>query len=278
MPMPPDPSIVSMRCLAGEPGSVYDWHSHPFFEFTFVSDDQATIGYPPGKRDVSRDTLLLYHVQERHGGWCGSRQRPRFWVVHFMAESRWLGQFQSLASSDASRRVWNLKPDQAATFKAIFLHLLTEHTNRRENAQMAESAWLRLMLISVHRWAAGNRETTVLPEVTNPDLLKLWHVVNASVGHPTEFRERIESLPNYDSLRHGFKKAFGCSPHEMMRQLRIQHVKNLLLESRLSIKEIAMQCGFERQHELARAFKLCTGVSPTAWRNQPFARNSVRAQ
>lgn len=272
------PSIISMRCLTGEPGSVYGWHSHPFFEFSFVDDDAAVIGYPPGKRDVERNTLLFYHRGERHGAWCEGRQRPRFWVVHFTLDAAGLERFTALATGDASRRVWGLKPDQAAAFKSVFLHLLTEHTNRRENASLAESAWLQVLLVSIQRWATDTREPGVLPEVTNPDLLKLWHLVNASVANPADFRRQIEALPNYDSLRHGFKKTFGRSPHELMRQLRIQHVKNLLLETRLSIKEIALLCGYERQHELARAFRLTTGVAPTAWREHPLEGDSIRAQ
>ena len=58
-----------MRCLAATPGQHYPWHSHSFCEFTFVSDDSATIGYPPGKLVTARDTLLFYHAGERHASW-----------------------------------------------------------------------------------------------------------------------------------------------------------------------------------------------------------------
>jgi hypothetical protein len=40
-----EPAILSMRCIVAEPCSSYDWHTHPFYEFSFVSDDSATIGY-----------------------------------------------------------------------------------------------------------------------------------------------------------------------------------------------------------------------------------------
>ena len=56
-PVVADLAVLSMRCIAAAPCSTYDWHSHPFFEFSFVSDDNATIGYPPGMRAVGRDTL-----------------------------------------------------------------------------------------------------------------------------------------------------------------------------------------------------------------------------
>jgi transcriptional regulator GlxA family with amidase domain len=153
--------------------------------------------------------------------------------------------------------------------------MLNERIRPREFQRQAESAWLRLLLISVHRWVTGEAGDLLTPDAVNPELVRLWHLVNASVGQPAEFHEQIHTLPNYDSLRHGFKRAFGCSPRDMMLRLRIQHAKNLLLETNLSIKEIADRSGYQRQHEFARAFRQHTGAAPTVWRAQPFMRSET---
>ena len=271
-PAATDLAVLSMRCIAAPPCSTYDWHSHPFFEFSFVSDDDATIGYPPGMRAVSRDTLLLYHVGENHAGWSGPKQTPRFWVLHFTLPAELLAAFPRLAEPIAERRLWTLRHDQAESFRWMFLQMLNERLRPREFQGAAESAWLRLLLISVHRWATGDAVESLTPGVANPELVRLWHLVNASVGQPAEYLEQIHTLPNYDSLRHGFKRAFGCSPRDMMLRLRIQHAKNLLLETNLSIKEIAVRCGYQRQHEFARAFRQHTGAAPTSWRAQPLLK------
>lgn len=272
--MPPaDLAVLSMRCIAAAPCATYDWHSHPFYEITFVSDDAATIGYPPGMLPVGPDTLLFYHVGERHAGWSGPRQTPRFWVVHFTAPPELLATFPLFGAPDAARRSWTLRTEHAETFRWMFLQMLNERLRPREYQQAAESAWLRLLLISVHRWVSGDPVVSLTPNLVNPELVKLWHLVNASVGQSADYLDRIHALPNYDSLRHGFKRAFGCSPRDMMLRLRIQHAKNLLLESNLSIKEIAARSGYQRQHEFARAFRQHTGSAPTVWRAQPFVRD-----
>lgn len=274
----PEPAIISMRCLAATPGQHYAWHSHSFCEFTFVSDDSATIGYPPGRLAAARDTLLFYHAGESHAGWSNERQSPRFWVVHFSAPLSLLARFPALANTDPTRRAWTLRPEQAETFRWLFLQLLNERTREQTLRPQAESAWLSLLLIAVQRWAEGQATETLTPAVAHPDLIRLWHLVNACVGEPGDFQRRIHELPNYDSLRHGFKRAFGCSPRDMMLSLRLQHAKNLLLESSLSIKEIAQRCGYHRQHEFARAFRQQTGSAPTEWRLQPLARLSAEAK
>lgn len=277
MPLPSlsaELAVLSMRCIAATPCSTYDWHSHSFFEFSFVSDDNATIGYPPGMRAVGRDTLLFFHRDEKHAGWSGPTQTPRFWVLHFTAPTEDLRLFPRFADPSPEGRVWSLRPEQAETFRWMFLQMLNERVRPREFQAVAESAWLRLLLISVHRWLTDDATESLTPDVVNPDLVKLWHLVNAGVGQPAEYLDRIRVLPNYDSLRHGFKRAFGCSPRGMMLRLRIQHAKNLLLETNLSIKEIAQRSGYVRQHEFARAFRQHTGCAPTKWRAQPFTRTN----
>jgi len=52
-------------------------------------------------------------------------------------------------------------------------------------------------------------------QMASTDLLSLWQAVNATSENPAEALERIRSVPNYDSLRHAFKKSFGLSPREM---------------------------------------------------------------
>ena len=274
--MPPELAVLSMRCIAAEPCATYDWHSHPFFEFSFVTDDNATIGFPPGMRAVGRDTLVLYHSGENHAGWSGPQQTPRFWVVHFTVPLEVLAQFPKFAEPSSERRMWTLRQDQAEAFRWMFLQMLNERIRPREFQAQAESAWLRLLLIAVHRWVTGDATEALTPDAVNPELVRLWHLVNSSVGQPAEYLEQVHALPNYDSLRHGFKRAFGCSPRDMMLRLRIQHAKNLLLETSLSIKEIADRCGYQRQHEFARAFRQHTGAAPTAWRAQPFVRTETR--
>jgi len=265
-----EPKVVSMRCLVAEPGATFPWHSHDFEEFTLVTDDETTIGHPSGKRPAEKNTLFLYHRGESHGSWSSPKQKPRFWVVHFTPGSGFYRENARLGNPDATQRVWQLSPEQVETFKWLFLQILNEHTHRRGQRLVAESAWLTLLLVSVERWAEGETPVMPVPDGISSEVLRLWHVVNACVGNPAEFLEEIRLMPNYDSLRHKFKNAFGCAPREMMLRLRIQQAKNLLLETRLSVKEIATRAGYQRQHEFARAFKQDVGMAPSEWRLNPF--------
>jgi hypothetical protein len=268
------PRVVSMRCHAAEPGAHFSWHSHPFEELTFVSDDGATIGCPLGHLPVAQNTLLLYRRGEAHAAWCGQAERPNFWVVHFAAGRTLTRVMSRMFTAPFRKRFWGLTPEQAEAFKSYFLRLQAERMQPRKLAEAAESAWLQLLLVSAGRWASGP-DAPAPPSWIKPELQRLWQQVNAAVGKPAKDQRQVLHLPNYDSLRHGFRQVFGCSPRRMLLRLRMQHAKNLLLDSPLSIKEVAARCGYARQHEFTRAFRQHFGRAPSQWRASPFASRSI---
>jgi AraC-like DNA-binding protein len=262
-------AVLDMRCGSSPPSSEFEWHEHPFLELAFVSQDQATIGFAPHIRSVEPDTLVLFHGGERHASWAPPRHKPRFWLLHFHLTTEVLSKFPRFIVTAPEQRVWKLQPRQGEAFRRLFLQMLNERVRPQELQAEAEAAWLHLLLISVHRWVSEGCTESAAPPLANPELVNLWHLVNASVGQSSDYVERIHRYPNYDSLRHSFKRAFGCSPRGMVMRLRVQHAKNLLLESNLSVKEIAVRCGYQRQHEFSRAFRQQVGFSPTEWRADP---------
>lgn len=264
------PTVVSMRCLVAESGASYDWHSHPFEEFTLVTEADTTIGYAAGKRPTKKNTLLLYRPGEPHGSWSHAGQTPRFWVLHFAAGRAMNEAFASLHSAHPEQRVWSLSDGQVETFKYFFLQILNEETHRRLQHAEASSAWLRLLLIALNRWHSGSGDPGSSARLNSPALVQFWHLVNASAVAGEPVMRQLRNQPNYDSLRHGFRKAFGCSPSEMILRVRMQQAQNLLLDSRLNIKEIATRTGYSGQHEFARAFKKHTGMAASEWRQRPF--------
>ena len=65
-----------------------------------------------------------------------------------------------------------------------------------------------------------------------------------------------------------FKVQFGCSPHRFIIEQRIRHAKDLLLRSRFTLADIALESGFADQAHLGRSFNRHVGVSPGRWRRK----------
>ncbi len=71
------------------------------------------------------------------------------------------------------------------------------------------------------------------------------------------------STPHFKAL---FTKTVHMSPTAYIVQLKLAHIKNLLLTTDLAISEIARQMGFNDQMYLSRFFKKHTGMTPTEFR------------
>ncbi len=63
-----------------------------------------------------------------------------------------------------------------------------------------------------------------------------------------------------------FVAALGRTPHDELLRLRLDRVKELLLETSLSVASIARRAGFEREEYMNVAFKRTFGVTPGTYR------------
>jgi AraC-like DNA-binding protein len=74
-----------------------------------------------------------------------------------------------------------------------------------------------------------------------------------------------------------FKTSFGISTHQWLLQHRIEHAKELMAQTTMSLLEIAIQSGFNDQPAFTHTFQQFVGVSPGRWRRHCTTGHS-RAQ
>jgi len=65
-----------------------------------------------------------------------------------------------------------------------------------------------------------------------------------------------------------FKAVTGVGFQDYLLQIRLNAAKQLLLDTQLSVSEIALRCGFSTSNYFGDAFRRYHGVSPTEYRNQ----------
>jgi transcriptional regulator GlxA family with amidase domain len=63
-----------------------------------------------------------------------------------------------------------------------------------------------------------------------------------------------------------FRRSVGVTPHNWLLTLRVEVAKQKLREGRLSLRDVALACGFADQSHLTQVFTRLVGVSPGAWR------------
>lgn len=64
-----------------------------------------------------------------------------------------------------------------------------------------------------------------------------------------------------------FKTSTGMSPMRWLSLQRVEHAKTLLLQTDLTLEQIAQACGFADASHFAREFSRTAEASPGAWRH-----------
>lgn len=86
----------------------------------------------------------------------------------------------------------------------------------------------------------------------------------------SEASRLIDLSPSYFCA--AFKKALGRSPHQFQIELRVERAKTLLVDSALSLVDVALLLGFSSQSHLSDCFRRITGVSPARYRAEVRAK------
>jgi AraC family transcriptional regulator len=74
-----------------------------------------------------------------------------------------------------------------------------------------------------------------------------------------------------------FRGTFGCSPHAFVVRRRVELAAKHMLQTDLSLSDIALGCGFVDQAHLCHHFRVLTGETPAAWRRAKRAQGADMA-
>ncbi|HET8773195.1 MAG TPA: AraC family transcriptional regulator [Thermoanaerobaculia bacterium] len=87
-----------------------------------------------------------------------------------------------------------------------------------------------------------------------------------STVRASEFALRMRRTPA--QLAREFHASAGCCLKDYLKTLQIERAKELLHGTRRSTAQIAVDAGFGTVRSFYRAFRRCTGVSPTEYRKE----------
>lgn len=153
----------------------------------------------------------------------------------------------------------------------------------RTEAPELEAAFARLSEI----FAVGSaHEELHLARFWGELALHFWPVSDEGGGHPPWMRQTLHRFEREDGVRGGYEfllhiapvsprqlhrewtRAFGQTPSAWVLQTRLDRAALLLLQTSLSVQEVAARCGFENVSYFFRVWKARFGDSPRAYREQ----------
>lgn len=98
---------------------------------------------------------------------------------------------------------------------------------------------------------------------------KAAHIIREQACTGIRVGELVAALDvSRRTLEEKMKAALGRSPHEEIRRVQFERVKDLLIDTDLKIAEVAKRTGFGNARRMAEEFAAVVGMSPKAFRAQ----------
>uniref|UniRef100_A0A4Y8PUC8 HTH araC/xylS-type domain-containing protein n=1 Tax=Paenibacillus athensensis TaxID=1967502 RepID=A0A4Y8PUC8_9BACL len=67
-----------------------------------------------------------------------------------------------------------------------------------------------------------------------------------------------------------FQSAYGMSPRQYLSMVKLRQAKLLLMDSELSVEQVAVRLGYHDVSQFSKQFKRWTNLSPSAYRQLSF--------
>jgi AraC family transcriptional regulator len=180
---------------------------------------------------------------------------------------------QDFAREGGARGQVSLKPPPSGANDPIIRHLLACLYPAFEHAENYNSLFVDhvALALQAHLLQTYGGSGLVVPAVRRGlsplQERRAKELMNASLDKDISVAQVAREVGLSSShFSRAFRKATGRPPHRWLLEQRIEATQSLLLNSRMSLEEIAKACGFSDQSHLTRAFTRMVGTSPGAWR------------
>ncbi len=226
-----------------------------FLLFWSVSGEES-FSFPTEKVTLHPGGFVLYAPGEPQLHETVS-EHAEFYYMHFLASEALLSEFALTTST-----VYDAPP--APEIAVLFEELLSEMQLCQPHHGAVCAALLYKILALLCRKKSAKH---AVPPAYFDSISYIVSVLNR------EYAEN-RSLDDYAALVHMskyhfsriFQKVTGSSPIAYRNHLRLEHAKELLSDTRLSVAEIARRVGIDSPSYFHSFFLTHTGMSPSQWR------------
>ena len=140
------------------------------------------------------------------------------------------------------------------------------HSSQNNHLQEAQDNLLAAMLICIMQDVKNTHQTTSHIQEYNLGLHIKEYIDNHYLEdlHLNDIAAALHINPYY--MSHTFKKAIGYSPIQYMIRRRIGESQNLLMNTRYTITDIALRCGYNNSNYFQADFNSIVGMPPGRYR------------
>lgn len=136
-------------------------------------------------------------------------------------------------------------------------------------AKMIVHKKIRFSRILVHPTHVVERRSTDVLAVSDDLVASAINYINQHANRVVSVEDVAAAVGLSRRMLHNrFKQAIGRSIHDEIKRVRIQQAIRMLVETNMTVTEIALAMGYSGPEKLSRYFQRETGATPLAYRKK----------
>ena len=272
----PDPRF-RFNILFVEHSDPFPMHTHEYSELVVVLEGRSTHRTDLESYSIEAGDVFVINGTQRHGfpdpqglKLCNLQFDPAQFLAGQRDLERMMGYHALFDLEPRSRRSFQqrlrLTAPQLAQVQALLRSLEDEFRSTADGRETVLRSTFLLLVAQLSRFYGDARKADPSP------VARMANVVAYTRAH---FHEpiRIETLSKMAHLsssqfQRAFKRTFNTTPHQLIRQLRIEQSCELLKDPRQKIAAVAQATGFGSAAFFSTQFKQFTGLTPREYRRR----------
>lgn len=118
----------------------------------------------------------------------------------------------------------------------------------------------------------ATRQSTDVLAIDDPDIALAMRFIRDHFSDGINVRDLLKHVPlSRRILEKRFQQIIGRTPHQEINRRRVERIRQLLLETDLTLAQIAQRCGFQNEEYMSVAFRRAMNVPPGKYRRQSGA-------
>lgn len=268
--MESDFKIYKIRRDASE--KAQEPHVHPYYEIFYLVNGECTFFLDHNIYQLNKGDLVIIPTSSIHKSTYPKLGSSERYVINFREENfKWLDKMLDKGSAKEMLPCGVISvPERRRKYvESLMEKMIFENAGPDE----LSNAFLKLGLCELELFLirCANYESNVMKEidVNNRLMQEVASYIYANYSKKItldELSEKYSISRSYLSKK--FKEITGFGFKEYLVNVRIQNACNMLLDTDMTITEIAFECGFNDSNYFGDAFRHIKGISPNKYRKQ----------
>ncbi|MBQ7333161.1 MAG: helix-turn-helix transcriptional regulator [Clostridia bacterium] len=261
-------SLKTKRLLVGV-------HIHQFAELAYIIDGEVTVIRNNKIKEIARagDVVAILPYQE-HGYFVEENKKIKYWMALF-SESL-MSDIAYHESSSLEYKSLVFKP--SAELKALIEAKMFDTGDKIIEPDFETTLSMKSLIYATFSEYFKKRPSDTQKEAVSQNQIASSDPVIKAISYlRANFRDEVSiedcaKKIGYSAshISHCLKKNFHMTFLQLRNDIRVNYAKHLLRFKRMSIYEVALECGFTNEQTFKRVFKQRTKLTPHQFKKNNF--------